>query len=166
MHRMRRRTRLSYGDGVDSKIARFARQVSLTLALTAMVAVMSALPWYELTVGEPAQTPWALAASAFVDRDQLGFLLSGLTVAALVVLGACAVLVVHYGEDGPGWAALGTAAAIAAAVLPAALLVASAGYDELDQIRPGLVGALVSSLALAASWKATRRSAQAASAWH
>ncbi len=141
-----------------------AGQVSLTLALTAVVAVMSALPWYELKVGEPARTPWALVPSAYVDRDQLGFLLSVLTVVALVVLGACAVLLVHYGEDGPGWAALGTAAATAAAVLPAALLLASASFDELDQIRPGLVGALVSSLALAASWKATRRCAQAASA--
>jgi len=101
---------------VDPKIARFGRQVSLTLALTAVVAVMSALPWYEVKVGEPAQTPWALVPSAYVDRDQLGFLLSVLTVVALVVLGACAVLLVHYGEDGPGWAALGTAAATAAAV--------------------------------------------------
>ncbi len=62
---------------MDPKIARFGRQVSLTLELSVVVAVMSALPCYELKVGEPARTPWALVPSAYVDRDQLGFLLSG-----------------------------------------------------------------------------------------
>ena len=156
---------LAYGDSVDATVTRFGRQVSLTLALTAATAVMSALPWYEEGGDGPARTPWALVRSSYVDRDALGFLLSVLTVVALIALGACAALVVHYGEDGPGWAAFGTAAATAAAVLPAALLLASAGFGELDRIRPGLVGALVSSLALATSWRATRRGAQAASAW-